>query len=132
MIDDLVWLQGKTYSNKTFLDSVSHLYCSCCRELLKEINPFPLTTNLQQMTLKTYPKKIGNWMELKTWWQKEKFLVLSNFFFSLHVFKKFTCFQKAVFCRGFRKHLHKGKGQRRSILSQIQQNCSRWLWKNLG
>ena len=38
-------------------------------------------------------------------WQKEKLLVLSNFFVC-------DCFQKAVCCRGVRKRLYEGKGKR--------------------
>ena len=67
----------------------------------------PHTTNLQQTTLKTYPKKLEipfkwkftNWTELKTWWQKAKLLVLSIYFLK-------TCFQKVVCCRGVRKCLY--------------------------
>ena len=72
-------------------------------------NPFPHTTNLQQVSLMSYTKK--KWKlplnestiieyELKTWWQKEKLLVLSNFF------PLSPCFQKAVCFRGVRKHLY--------------------------
>ena len=38
----------------------------------------------------------------KTLWQKEKLLVLSNFFFCHYVFKKAVC------CRGVRKRLYDG------------------------
>ena len=34
--------------------------------------------------------KYNNCTELKTWWQKEKLLILSNFFFCCHVFKKLS------------------------------------------
>ena len=38
------------------------IYCGHSKELSQWgcLNPFPHTTNLQQTTLKTYPKKIGN------------------------------------------------------------------------
>ena len=57
---------------------------------------FPHTTNLQQMTLISYQKKFetpfkwkyNNWIELETWWQKEKLLDFNNFFFCRHVFRK--------------------------------------------
>ena len=74
------------------------------------LNRFPHTTNLQQTTLKTYQNNIRNspfkwnynyWIELKTWWQKAKFVVLSNFFFCRHVFKK-----PSVCCRSVRKRLN--------------------------
>ena len=48
----------------------------------------------------TYDKK---W---KTFWQKRKLLVLFSVVFSLLS----LCFQKAVCCRGVRKHLNEGKG----------------------
>ena len=62
----------------------------CC-----SFNPFSHTTNLQQTTLKHLNKDMESlpkwrhtyWTELKTLCQKEKFLVLSNFFFCLKVFK---------------------------------------------
>ena len=61
----------------------------------KSLNPFPLTTILQQTTLNIFCQKMENlynwmdnlWLKWKTLWQKEKFLVLSNFFFCHYVFK---------------------------------------------
>ena len=59
------------------------------------INPFPHTRNLKQTTLKTsiniqkISRNYGIITEkgFKTFWQKGKLLVLSNFFFCHNVFK---------------------------------------------
>ena len=60
--------------------------------------PFPHTTILQQTTLNIICQKMENlynwmdnlWLKVEKWktlWQKEKLLVLSNFFFCHYVFK---------------------------------------------
>ena len=90
-------------------------------------NPFPYITNLQQTTLKTYLKLFGNsfkrkynnWIELKTWGQKEKLLVLSNFIFCRHVFKRLSAAEasESVFMRERFKYLkHYGKRRNCSFL----------------
>ena len=52
-------------------------------------NPFPHTTILQQTTLNIFCQKMEN-LKWKTLWQKEKLLVVSNFFFYHYVFKKLS------------------------------------------
>ena len=61
--------------------TLSYIQQFCSRQLWKHTRIF-LETPLQW--------KYNHWIELKTWWQKEKLLVLSNFFFCLHVFKKLS------------------------------------------
>ena len=63
--------------------------------LIDIFKPFPHTTNLQKTTMRTsrqhygmfHNGKCNYWIELKTLWQKEKLLVLSNFSFTHNVFK---------------------------------------------
>ena len=75
--------------------TLSHIQQICSRWLWKHTRIF----------LKTRFKwKYNYWIELKTWLQKEKLLILSNFFFCLHVFKKAGC------SSGVRKCLYEGKG----------------------
>ena len=70
--------------------------CSCDKlhsSSFNRLDPFPHTTTiLQQTTFKTYWQDLNKWefnykSELKTWCQKEKLLVLSNFLFCHKVFK---------------------------------------------
>ena len=76
-------------NNEHFLlcHNVSKVVCCWC------VNPFPHTTNLQQTTLKVsleklYKCRYDNRKKLKTLCQKQKLLVLSNFFFWHNVFPK--------------------------------------------
>ena len=74
----------------------SLLQNSCTWE---RVNLFPHTTNLQQVTLNIFCQNIeilynrmDNLYDKKweTLWQKEKFVVLSNFLFCHYVFKKLS------------------------------------------
>ena len=73
-----------SYSNRIYFSiciTLSHIQQICSRQLWKHT----------RKKLKTLFKwKYNNWIELKTWWQKEKLLVLSNFFFCQHDFKKLS------------------------------------------
>ena len=59
------------------------------------INPFPHTTNLQQMTFENIYSRYGKSQEMivtllkkvESLWQKEKLLIMSNFPFNHNVFK---------------------------------------------
>ena len=94
---------------------------------MKTLNLFPHTTMniFCQNMLNLY-----NWMDnsydwkWKTLWQKEKLLILSNFFFCHYVFKRPSAAKasESVFMR------------ERVNLSCIQQNCSRhkYLEKKYG
>ena len=63
---------------------------------LRAVNPFPHLTILQQTTLNIFCQKIENLIEWitneykwKTLWQKEKWFLLSNFFFCHYVWPQF-------------------------------------------
>ena len=62
----------------TFYLSLPIIRQFCSRRLLKCIG---------KSTENPFIWKNNNWIEMKTWWQKEKLLVLNNFFFCCHVFK---------------------------------------------
>ena len=76
-------------------------------------NPFPHTINLQQATLKTYTKEIGNFLLMKIQWLNRVRNMLTQE--EIARFKQFlllsTCFKKAVCCRGIKKRLYEGKGK---------------------
>ena len=55
---------------------------------IQQINSRQLWKHTRHFLETPFKWKYNNWIELKTWWQKEKFLVSSNFFICLHVFKK--------------------------------------------
>ena len=74
----------------------------------KTLNPFPHMTNLQQTTLNIFVKKwkisiiewITNDLKWKTLWQKEKLLIMSNFFFCYNVFKSRLLQKVSVWGKG--------------------------------
>ena len=67
--------------NKVVNLTLSHIQQICSRQLWKHTRK-KLETPCNS--------KYNNWSELKTCWQKEKLLDLSNFFFFRHVFKKLS------------------------------------------
>ena len=71
-------LSAVNVSNEVCLN-LSHIQRICSRRLWKQT---------QKDLEIPFKWKYNNWIELKTSWQKEKLLVLSNFFFCRQVFKK--------------------------------------------
>ena len=76
------------------------------------LNPFPHTTILQQTTLNIFCQKIENlynWMD-KLWLKVENIVAKGE----IARFEQFLllslCFQKAVCCKGVKKHLYEEKG----------------------
>ena len=61
-----------------FIFTLSHIQLIFIRRLWKHTRKTSETP---------FKWKYTNWLELKTWWKKEKLLVLSNFFFCRHVLK---------------------------------------------
>ena len=55
---------------------------------IQQICSRPLWKRLSKSTANPFKWKNNNWIELKSCRKKEKLLVLSNFFFCRHVFKK--------------------------------------------
>ena len=86
-----IWEMDKRQIFSFKKPKIRHSFFSCF-----ELNPFPNTTILQQTTLNIFCLKIENlynwmdnlWLKWKTLWQKEKLLILSNFFLCHYVFKK--------------------------------------------
>ena len=79
------------------------------------VNPFPHTTILQQTSLNIFCQKMENlcnWMD--NLWLKAENIVSKG---EIAHFEQFLllslCFQKAVCCRGVRKHLYGGKSYQR-------------------
>ena len=76
------------------------------------VNPFPHTTILQQTTLNIFCQKVENLYN----WKDNLSLKVENNVAKGEIarFKQFLllslCFQKAVCCRGVRKHIYEGKG----------------------
>ena len=75
------------------------------------LNPFPHTTILQQTTLNIFCQKIENlynWMD-NLWLKVENIVAKGEIACFEQFFLLSLCFQKAVCCRGVRKHLYEGK-----------------------
>ena len=80
--------------------------------LIMIFNPFPHTTILLQTTLNIFCQKIENlynWMD-NLWPKVENIVAKGEIARSEQFLLLSLCFQKAVCCRGIRKHLYEGKG----------------------
>ena len=70
------------------LCKTKRLWFSAWQKDTAHLMPSPLKMYRQKGTENHFKWKNNNWIELKTWCQKEKLLVLSNFFLCRHVFKE--------------------------------------------